>query len=128
MEDTSTKTTQAQSSVPSSVPTTEKTGTEHRQALGSAKTENLRDSGWWRIVLPAFIIVCCVALLALPLYILGQLLATTLSANSVINQLHIPLIWLWIAMIVIEVGVAAIIIYGLLRIFLTQAGNYNHGV
>lgn len=70
MEDTSTKTTQVQSSVP----TTEKTGTEHRQALGSAKTENLRDSGWWRIVLPAFVIVCCVALLALPLYILGQLL------------------------------------------------------
>jgi hypothetical protein len=122
MEDTSTKTTQVQSSVP----TAEKTGTEHRQALGTAKTENLRDSGWWRIVLPAFVIVCCVALLALPLYILGQLLATTLKANSVINQLHIPLVWLWIAMIVIEVGVAAIIIYGLLRIFLTQAGNYNH--
>jgi hypothetical protein len=122
MEDTSTKTTQVQSSVS----TAEKTGTEHRQALGTAKTENLRDSGWWRIVLPAFVIVCCVALLALPLYILGQLLATTLKANSVINQLHIPLVWLWIAMIVIEVGVAAIIIYGLLRIFLTQAGNYNH--
>jgi hypothetical protein len=122
MEDTSTKTTQVQSSVS----TAEKTGTEHRQALGTAKTENLRDSGWWRIVLPVFVIICCVALLALPLYILGQLLATTLKANSVINQLHIPLVWLWIAMIVIEVGVAAIIIYGLLRIFLTQAGNYNH--
>ncbi len=121
MEDTSTKVAQMQDTAP----TPEKAGSEHRQAFGTAKTENLRDSGWWRFLLPAFVIVCCVALLALPLYILGQLLATSLSATSVINQLHIPLIWLWLSMIVIEVGLAAIIIYGLLRVFLTQAGNYS---
>ncbi|HET9920685.1 MAG TPA: hypothetical protein VFQ30_12630, partial [Ktedonobacteraceae bacterium] len=27
---------------------------EHRQAYGTAKTENLRDSGLWRVLLPAF--------------------------------------------------------------------------
>lgn len=116
MEDTSTKVVQMQDTAP----TPEKAGSEHRQAFGTAKTENLRDSGWWRFLLPAFIIVCCIALLALPLYILGQLMNRSLS-----GALHVPLIWLWISMIVIEVGSAAVIIYGLLRVFLTQAGNYN---
>src|ERR1051326_769130 len=34
----------------------EVTATEHRQVYGTAKTENLRDSGAWRIILPTFVI------------------------------------------------------------------------
>jgi hypothetical protein len=98
---------------------------EHRQAYGTAKTENLRDSGWWRFLLPAFVVVACLMLLAFPLFILGPLLATSINANSAVNQQHIPLTWLWIFMIVIEVGMAALIIWGLVRIFMTQAGNYR---
>src|SRR5690242_10540832 len=46
---------------------------EHRQAYGTAKTENLRDSGLWRVLLPAFVVLCCLALLAIPLIILTPL-------------------------------------------------------
>ena len=38
---------------------------EHRQSYGTAKTENLRDSGLWRTLLPAAIVVFCLALLIL---------------------------------------------------------------
>jgi hypothetical protein len=128
MEDTSVhSSSQAQktSQVQSAGSSPERAGSEHRQAFGTAKTENLRDSGWWRFFLPAFIIVSCLALLAFPLLILGPLLSTSLNVQSAVNQLHIPLTWLWIAMIVIEVGTAAVIIWGLVRVFLTQAENYR---
>lgn len=111
--------------VQSAGPTSERAESEHRQAYGTAKTEDLRDSGWWRFLLPAFVIVSCLALLAFPLMILGPLLATSLASNSVVNQLHIPLTWLWVFMIIIELGMAAVIIWGLVRIFMTQAGNYK---
>ena len=94
---------------------------EQRQAYGTAKTENLRDSGTWRILLPAFVALCCLALLAVPLLILIPLLADSIDASSPTHML----IWLWISMIVIEVVVAAGIIWGLLKIFVTQAGNYS---
>jgi hypothetical protein len=101
--------------------TTEIADAEHRIAYGSAKTENLRDSGWWRIVLPAFVVLLCIAVLAIPQIILIPLFVNSLDINALTHNLT----WLWTTMIVLEIGIAAIIIYGLLKIFLTQAGNYR---
>lgn len=100
---------------------TERPVNEQRQAYGTAKTENLRDSGAWRVLLPAFVALCCLALLAIPLLILIPLLADSIDASSPSHSL----IWLWISMIVIEVVVAAGIIWGLVKVFMTQAGNYS---
>ncbi len=113
------------SSAKSSAESTAVAASEHRQAYGTAKTENLRDSGLWRILLPAFVILCCVALLAVPLIILVILLVTSLDPIAAANTEHIPLTWVWITMIVIEVIIAAVIIRGLIKIFMTQAGNYR---
>jgi uncharacterized membrane protein YcjF (UPF0283 family) len=88
---------------------------EHREAYGTAKTENLRDSGWWRILLPGFVVLCCLAVLAIPLIILALLLRNSPA-----------FIWTWVVMLIIEVGVAAILIRGFIRIFMTQAGNYRN--
>ncbi len=99
----------------------ERPANEQRQAYGTAKTEDLRDSGTWRIILPVFVSLCCLALLAVPLLILIPLLSDSIDASSSTHML----IWLWISMIVIEVLVAAGIIWGLLKIFVTQAGNYS---
>jgi len=121
-ERTTTEQTSAAAPTAQSVPeTTEIAGTEHRTAYGSAKTENLRDSGWWRIVLPAFVVLLCIAVFAIPQIILIPLFVNSLDVNA---QTH-NLTWLWTTMIVLELGIAAIIIYGLLKIFLTQAGNYR---
>lgn len=98
---------------------------EHRQAYGTAKTENLRDSGAWRVVLPAFVIACCLALLAIPLVILVPLLATSLDPNSASRLAGDNLVWVWITLIVVAVGIVAVIVWGLCKIFLTQAGNYH---
>lgn len=97
---------------------------EPRQAYGTAKTENLRDSGLWRFILPAFVILCCLALLIIPLAILIPLLATSLEPGTPSN--NASLTWLWILMIIIVLGAAAIAIRGFLRIFMTQAQNYSH--
>ena len=107
------------------IETPAKAETEHRQAYGTAKTENLRDSGLWRILLPALVVVCCVALLAIPLIILVPLLTGSIDALRAGNAAESQLMWVWISMIVIEVVVAIVIIRGLLKIFLTQAGNYR---
>jgi len=98
---------------------------ESRQAYGTAKTENLRDSGLWRIVLPVFVILCCLALLAIPLIILIPLFSNSLWAGAESNKAHISLTWLWIVLIILDVSIAAIAIRGLLKIFMTQAGNYQ---
>lgn len=98
---------------------------EGRKVYGTAKTENLRDSGLWRIILPAFVAILCLGLLAVPLIILIPLLSTSLDASAAANKENISLTWLWITMIVIEVGLAVVVIWGLLRIFTTQAGNYH---
>ncbi len=100
---------------PESTPTT---GEVHRESYGTAKTEDLRDSGIWRILLPTFIILSCIAVGVIPLAFLVPLLI-----NSLVGQ-H-TLTWLWITMIVIELGIASIAIVGFMRIFLTQAGNYK---
>ena len=103
----------------------EKPTSEARQAYGTAKTETLRDSGLWRFLLPAFVAVCCLAVLAIPLIILIPLLSHSLSPSAASNAAGIPLSWLWIVMIVIVLGIAAVIIRGLIKIFMTQAGNYR---
>jgi len=99
---------------------------EHRQAYGTAKTENLRDNGLWRIILPAFVLVCCLILLAFPLIILTPLFFKSLEANAAANIAHTPLTWIWITMVIIEVGIIAIVIRGLIKIFMTPAGNYQN--
>jgi len=101
--------------------TTEIAAHEQRKAYGTAKTENLRDSELWRYLLPAAVILGCLALLAIPLIILIPLLANSLDPAAHTHSL----VWLWIVMILLEIGAAAIIIYGLTKIFLTQAGNYR---
>ena len=103
----------------------ERPAAESRQAYGTAKTENLQDSGLWRIALPVFVILCCVALLAIPLIILIPLFSNSLWAGAASNKEHISLTWLWIVLIILDVSIAAIAIRGLLKIFITQAGNYQ---
>jgi len=114
----STMVSPAEKSIPAS---SEVVATEHRTAYGTAKTEDLRDSGMWRYILPAFVILLCLAILAVPLLILIPLFVNSLDVTSHTHNLT----WLWLTMIVLEVGIAALIIYGLLKIFLTQAGNYQ---
>ncbi|TMC38394.1 MAG: hypothetical protein E6J31_10825 [Chloroflexi bacterium] len=114
----STMVSPAEKSIPAS---SEIVATEHRTAYGTAKTENLRDSGMWRYILPAFVILLCLAILAVPLLILIPLFVNSLDVTSHTHNLT----WLWLTMIVLEVGIAALIIYRLLKIFLTQAGNYQ---
>ena len=96
------------------------TAAEHRQAYGSAKTENLRDSGIWRVLLPGFIVLACLALLAIPLIILVWLLVTALLPQSPTSSL----LWVWIVMIVIILAIVAVIIRGLVKVFMTQPVNY----
>jgi len=100
--------------------------TEERHAFGTAKTESLRDSGWWRLAIPAFIILASVALFLVPLVLLITLLLTT-SFNGESAAVHqgVPLAWLWITMIVVEVVIAALVARGLLKIFLTDSWNYR---
>ena len=98
---------------------------EHRQEYGTAKTENLRDSGLWRIILPALVVIFCIILFIIPLMILIPLLYNALQALNTNHTTEASLIWLWITMIVVEVGIAIVIARGLLKIFLTQAGNYQ---
>ena len=102
----------------------EKPAEEHREAYGTAKTENLRDNGLWRIILPAFVVVCCLILLSFPLIILTPLFFNSLNSTAAANLANIPLTWIWITMILIEVVIIAIVIRGLIKIFMTNAGSY----
>src|SRR6266480_4537866 len=72
---------------------------EHREAYGTAKTENLRDSGLWRILLPGFIGVACLALLGTPLIILTMLFMYS----------EAQFIWLWVTMTVIELALVGFV-------------------
>src|SRR5207245_11792563 len=81
---------------------------EERKAYGTAKTEDLRDSGLWRILLPAFVAVCCLAVLAIPMIILIWLLVNSLSATAASNVAGTPLSWLWIVMILVVLVIAAV--------------------
>lgn len=98
---------------------------EEHKAYGTAKTENLRDSGLWRIVLPAFVLLCCLLLVAITLIILIPLFAHSLDPNAASNLAHDPLSWVWIVVFLIAAGIITIVVRGLVKIFLTQAGNYR---
>jgi hypothetical protein len=106
---------------------TEIAGTEHRQSYGTAKTENLRDSGLWRILLPGFILLCCLIILAVPLIILVDLLygAIVGTGSADVVAIHHQLIWVWIVMIVLELGVAAVIIRYFFKTFLSSTAGYS---
>ncbi|GCF08606.1 hypothetical protein [Dictyobacter arantiisoli] len=106
-------------------PSAEIAGSERRQAYGTAKTENLRDSGLWRLLLPAVVIICCVALFVIPLIILIPLLFNSISAIGTSHTQEAQLLWVWVTMIVIEMLLFAVIARGILKAFLTQAGNYR---
>lgn len=106
-------------------PSSERADNDQRKAYGTAKTENLRDSGLWRILLPAVVIICCIALFVIPLVILIPLLYNSIAAIGQTHAQESQLIWVWITMIVIEMGVFALIARGILKTFLTQAGNYR---
>ncbi len=104
----------------------EKPATEHREAYGTAKTEDLRDNGLWRIILPGFVLVCCLVLLSFPLIILTPLFLHSLDSKAAANLASIPLTWIWITMVLIEIGIIVIIVRGLIKIFMTPAGNYRN--
>lgn len=99
--------------------------TEHREVHGTAKTENLRDYGWWRILLPLVVLGSALALLAIPLIFLVPLLIKSFSPTAAANVQGSPLTWLWIVMILLIMAIDVVIIRGLLKIFFTQAGNYR---
>ena len=103
----------------------EKPATEHREAYGTAKTENLRDNGLWRIILPAFVVVCCLILLSFPLIILTPLFFNSLNSNAASNLANTPLTWVWITMVIIEAIIIAVVIRGLIKIFMTNSGSYS---
>lgn len=98
---------------------------EHREAYGTAKTEKLRNSHWWRVLLPIIVIGGSLALIAIPLIFLVPLLIKSFSPTNAANVQGTPLTWLWIVMILLILAVDAIIIRGLLKVFFTQAGNYR---
>lgn len=98
---------------------------EHREAYGTAKTENLRDSGWWRFFLPLVVLGSCVALLAIPLIFLVPLLIKSFDPTNPASLQGDPLTWLWIVMILLILTLDAVIIRGLLKVFMTQASNYR---
>jgi hypothetical protein len=99
--------------------------TEHREAYGTAKTENLRDSGLWRLLLPLIVIGGSAAMIAIPLIFLVPLLVKSFSPNYAANVQGQPLTWLWIVMILLILIIDFVIIRGLVKIFFTQAGNYR---
>ncbi len=103
----------------------EKPSTEGRKAYGTAKTENLRDSGLWRILLPAVVAAFCLVLVAFPLIILTPLFLHSLDPAAASNVLGRPLTWVWIVMALVEAGIIVVVVRGLLKIFMTQAGNYR---
>jgi len=115
--------TEQATAVQSAEPSAERAGSEHRQAYGTAKTENLRDSGFYRFLWPAAVIVFCLALVAIPLFILIPLLITSINAIGN-NQGEAQLLWIWITMIILEMAIVFVIVRGLFKVFLTQAGNY----
>ncbi|HTK10845.1 MAG TPA: hypothetical protein VL485_26980 [Ktedonobacteraceae bacterium] len=103
------------------------TGPEHRQAYGTAKTENLRDSGLWRVLLPGFIIICCLIVIAVPMVILIALLygAITSTGSADVVATHHQLIWLWVVMIILSLGLAALVIRYYIATFFSEAGSYS---
>ncbi|MGB8344561.1 MAG: hypothetical protein WCD86_06735 [Ktedonobacteraceae bacterium] len=123
MDDTSSNTADQQAATGTATATTsvsESIGIEHREAYGTAKTENLRDSGAFRVILPGFVVLLCLALFAIPLIILVPLFVNSLDSSAATHYVG----WLFIVMAIIDLAVATLLIRGLLKIFMTQADNY----
>jgi hypothetical protein len=125
MAEPATSTTEKSTVVEDAKPSSERADNDQRKAYGTAKTENLRDSGLWRILLPAVVIICCVALFVIPLVILVPLLYNSITAVGKTQAQESQLTWVWITMIVVELSIFAVIARGILKTFLTQAGNYR---
>ena len=92
--------------------------------MGQQRTKICADSGLWRIILPTSVGLFCFTLFVVPLLILVPLLSNSILGIINHNPGEAQLLWIWITMIVIEVAIWAVIAYGLLKAFLTQAGNY----
>jgi hypothetical protein len=99
---------------------------EHRQAYGTAKTENLRTSGLWRILLPTVVVIFALSLFIVPLLILIPLLANSIAAIGSGNQNEAQLLWVWITMIVLEMAICVVIARWFFRVFFSQATSYQH--
>ena len=99
---------------------------EHRQAYGTAKTENLRTSDLWRILLPTVVVIFALSLFIVPLLILIPLLSNSLAALSAGNQNEAQLLWVWITMIVLEMSVCVVIARWAFKVFFSQATSYHH--
>ena len=99
---------------------------EHRQAYGTAKTENLRTSGLWRIIQPVFVVLCALALFVVPLLILIPLLTNSVTAIRSGDPSEGQLLWIWITMIVLEMAVCVVIARWAFRVFFSQRTNYQH--
>jgi hypothetical protein len=101
---------------------------EHREAYGTAKTENLRTSGLWRILLPTVVGIFALSLFVVPLLILIPLLTNSVIAirGGDPNSAEAQLLWVWITMIVLEMAVCAIIARWAFKVFFSQATSYQH--
>jgi hypothetical protein len=99
---------------------------EHRQVYGTAKTENLRTSDLWRILLPTVVVIFALSLFVVPLMILIPLLTNSITAIGGGNQSEAQLLWVWITMIVLEMALCVIIARWLFKVFFSQTISYQH--
>ena len=99
---------------------------EHRQAYGTAKTENLRTSGLWRIFIPTIVGLFALSLFVVPLLILIPLLSNSITAIRGGDPNEAQLLWVWITMIVLEMAVCVVIARWAFKVFFSQATSYRH--
>jgi hypothetical protein len=99
---------------------------EHRQAYGTARTENLRTSGLWRILLPTVVGLFALSLFVVPLLILIPLLTNSITAISGGDPQEAQLLWVWITMIILEMAVCVVIARWAFKVFFSQATSYRH--
>ncbi len=99
---------------------------EHRQAYGTAKTENLRTFGLWRILLPAVVGISALSLFVVPLLILIPLLTNSITAITSGDPTGAQLLWVWITMIVLEMALCVVIARWAFKVFFSQATSYQH--
>ena len=118
-------TTESQTTATQTSQQSQQPATEARKAYGTAKTENLRDSGLWRILIPGIVVAFCLVLVAFPLIILTPLFLHSLYPSAASNVLVRPLTGRWIVMVLVEAGIIIVVVRGLIKIFMTQAGNYH---
>ncbi len=99
---------------------------EHRQAYGTAKTENLRTLGLWRIFLPTVVGLSALSLFVVPLLILIPLLTNSITAIAGGDPIGAQLLWVWITMIVLEMALCVVIARWAFKVFFSQATSYQH--